>query len=281
MIGFGAAGPVTRTPVIFIHGNNDTPFPTACNPYGASRIGAVLRRYGYSTERALGHRLPGRPVRPGATRRDRSGIAHTDAANVPDLRRFVHAVLAFTGARAGRHRRAQPRRHARARMDAAGPRHALGAALRGDRRPEPRHHRLLADRGELLAGGRRRRLHARAAPVCQSNRFAEHAVSETAQPRQARRRGRRVPGDPQRRHQLRLLPEQDGVLAPVPAEDYSGAAHDFSQSATLRGAEQMDLIGQGAYDPILGTAHLGILNSPETWELTLDFLTDRSSRRHP
>jgi len=33
LIGFGAAGAVTRTPVIFIHGNNDTPFPTACNPF--------------------------------------------------------------------------------------------------------------------------------------------------------------------------------------------------------------------------------------------------------
>ena len=32
VIGFGAAGPVTRTPVIFLHGNNDTPFATACNP---------------------------------------------------------------------------------------------------------------------------------------------------------------------------------------------------------------------------------------------------------
>src|SRR5262245_56125871 len=34
IIGFGAAGPVQRTPVIFLHGNNDTPFPTLCNPFG-------------------------------------------------------------------------------------------------------------------------------------------------------------------------------------------------------------------------------------------------------
>ena len=32
VIGFGAAGRVQRTPVIFLHGNNDTPFPTKCNP---------------------------------------------------------------------------------------------------------------------------------------------------------------------------------------------------------------------------------------------------------
>jgi hypothetical protein len=34
LIGFGAAGHVTRTPVVFVHGNNDTPFPTSCNPFG-------------------------------------------------------------------------------------------------------------------------------------------------------------------------------------------------------------------------------------------------------
>lgn len=34
------------------------------------------------------------------------------------------------------------------------------------------------------------------------------------------------------------------------------------------------LTGQGAYDPILHTGHLGILNSPQTWQATLEFLTD-------
>jgi hypothetical protein len=36
--------------------------------------------------------------------------------------------------------------------------------------------------------------------------------------------------------------------------------------------------GQGAYDTILGTAHLGILNSPQTWAAALEFL---SARHHP
>jgi len=42
MVGFGGnGGGVHHTPVIFIHGNNDTPFPTACNPYGAvSQLGS-------------------------------------------------------------------------------------------------------------------------------------------------------------------------------------------------------------------------------------------------
>ena len=32
-----AAGAVTRTPVILRHGNNDTPNPTACSPFGNAR----------------------------------------------------------------------------------------------------------------------------------------------------------------------------------------------------------------------------------------------------
>src|SRR5216684_1096545 len=35
VIGFGGSqGRVERVPVIFLHGNNDTPFPTTCNPFG-------------------------------------------------------------------------------------------------------------------------------------------------------------------------------------------------------------------------------------------------------
>src|SRR5215510_3142491 len=51
LIGFGAAGAVTRTPVIFIHGNNDTPFPTPpCNPFGAMQAFAqFFADNGYST----------------------------------------------------------------------------------------------------------------------------------------------------------------------------------------------------------------------------------------
>ncbi|HXJ80259.1 MAG TPA: hypothetical protein VMS64_16460 [Candidatus Methylomirabilis sp.] len=71
----------------------------------------------------------------------------------------------------------------------------------------------------------------------------------------------------------------DGVFPPVPAQDLNGNPHDFSESATLQHADQVDLIAQGKYDGILGTAHLGILNSPETWEIALDFLTNPSPRR--
>src|ERR1700678_21898 len=41
VLGFGASGNThrfDRVPVIFLHGNNDTPFPTSCNPFGISTI---------------------------------------------------------------------------------------------------------------------------------------------------------------------------------------------------------------------------------------------------
>jgi pimeloyl-ACP methyl ester carboxylesterase len=64
----------------------------------------------------------------------------------------------------------------------------------------------------------------------------------------------------------------DGVFPAVPAEDRDGNSHDFSASARLAGAATVELVGQGNYDPILGTSHLGILNSPETWRAALMFL---------
>ncbi len=67
------------------------------------------------------------------------------------------------------------------------------------------------------------------------------------------------------------LPSQDGVLPGVPAQDRYGNAHDFSASALLAGAPSIDLVGQGQYDPILQSAHLGILNSPNAWGAALQF----------
>src|SRR5262249_20761244 len=72
---------------------------------------------------------------------------------------------------------------------------------------------------------------------------------------------------------------QDGSFFAVPAPGRGGKPHHLSESATLKGADQLDLIGQGRNDPILGTAHLGILASPDTWGITLDFLTNPSPRR--
>ena len=123
-----------RTPVIFLHGNNDTPFPTACNPYGnVHDARAVLRRPRLRAERALGARLPGRPVRPARRPDEALRRRALDASRTsPTCDAFVHAVLEYTRREAGRHRRPQPRRHARARVDAARttPRRSCGASSR-------------------------------------------------------------------------------------------------------------------------------------------------------
>ena len=70
----------------------------------------------------------------------------------------------------------------------------------------------------------------------------------------------------------------DGVFPAVPAEDREGNPHDFSLSARLAGAREIDLVGQGAFDDVLGTAHLGILNSPVTWQRAFDFLSEGGRR---
>jgi hypothetical protein len=59
----------------------------------------------------------------------------------------------------------------------------------------------------------------------------------------------------------------------VPAENRNGLPHDFSQSARIEGARNVDLVGQGVHDSVLLSTHLGILNSPDTWQIALKYLT--------
>src|SRR5690348_11718240 len=93
VIGFGAAGPVQRTPVIFLHGNNDTPFATNCAAYGRMQaLAQYLADRGYSTSELWGLGYQGDQCDLAADNTRRSAFAHTVTANVPDLRRFVEAV---------------------------------------------------------------------------------------------------------------------------------------------------------------------------------------------
>ena len=161
VIGFGAAGKVKRTPVIFLHGNNDTPFPTACNPSADPRDGPVLPGPRVRGERAVGPRLPGRPVRSRGEPDQplRRGALHGGQHPRPAALRARRARLHRRPA--GRHRRAQPRRPAGPRLAAHRPRLPPGASLRGHRRSQPRHHQLLAVTAELLSAPDPGRLHAR------------------------------------------------------------------------------------------------------------------------
>ncbi len=58
----------------------------------------------------------------------------------------------------------------------------------------------------------------------------------------------------------------------MPAEDSFGVATDFSGSAKLPWAKEIDLTNQGIYDAVLGSSHLGILESPDTLKDATTFL---------
>jgi pimeloyl-ACP methyl ester carboxylesterase len=279
VIGFGAAGTVVHTPVILLHGNNDTPFPTACNPYGAMQaLAQYLVDHGYAASEvwALGYQGDQCDLGPDPTHRSR--IAHTNAANVPDLRRFVRAVLAFTGAKQVdivghslgvtiarewiREDEAQPVVRRLVAID--GPNHGIINCS-----PDPANYWQAAGAGGFTPSS----------DVCQ-----ELGSPDTPFLRLLNGPG----GSGETMGQTRVLvirnadasfvyfPVQDGLIAPVPAIDAYGKPTDFSKSASLRGAREVALTGQGAYDPFLHTSHLGILNSPQTWQATLGFLTERN-----
>ena len=281
VIGFGAAGPVTRTPVIFLHGNNDVPYAAGtCSPTNGKVqvLAQALADSGWSTSElwALGYQ--GDQCDLGADNTKRARIAHTHQANVPDLRRFVAAVLAYTGAR---------------QVDIVG--HSMGGTLarewmrQDDAYKRVRrlvtidspHHGIINCSGDpanyyqLPAFGG----FTPASDLCQE-------VGSPKTPFLQRLNGpggSRESAGPTKMLTVRnadtsfvYFAAQDGWLfAPVPSVDIYGQAVDFSQSARLQGVRNIDLTGQGAYDPVLGTAHLGILMSPQTKAAVVDFLSAR------
>ncbi len=277
VIGFGAAGPVQRTPVIFLHGNNDTPFPTACNPYGRMQaLAQHLADNGYATSELWGLGYQGDQCDLAGDQTRRSRIAHTNAANVPDLRRFVRAVLAYTGA---------------SEVDIVA--HSLGVTvarewIRQDRaqRQVRRFVAIDGPNGGIIncsPNGANYWQAPAAGGFTPSSEVCQELGSPNTPFLKLLNRADDTPG-PTRYLVIRnadvsfvYFALQDGVIAPVPAEDSFGQPTDFSRSASLRGARQIDLVGQGAFDPFLRTGHLGILNSPQTRQATLEFLL---ARRH-
>jgi pimeloyl-ACP methyl ester carboxylesterase len=276
LIGFGAAGPVQRTPVVFVHGNNDTPFATACNPYGRiHEIAQHLADHGYAMSELWGIGYQGDQCDLLADQTLRAGPAHTTAANVADLRRFVQAVLRYTGAR---------------EVDIVG--HSLGVVLarewlRQDKHAEHRVRRIVA-----IDGANHGIINCSPSPLNYWQLPANGGYTPTTalchelgSPRSAFLA--QLNGDGEELDDVEVLvvrasdtgvvyfPTQDGVFPGVPAMDSFGTPTDFSRSASLKGAREIDLAGQGIYDPIFGTTHLGILNSPDTRKATFEFLTAR------
>jgi len=273
VIGFGAAGAVTRTPVIFLHGNNDSPFPTTCNRFGRMQAMAqYLADNGYATSELWGLGYQGDQCDLPADQTLRARIGHSNAANVPDLRRFVAAVRAYTGA---------------TQVDIVG--HSLGVTLAREWMRQDGAHKTVR-RMVAIDGPNHGIINCSPSPAnyWQAPAFGgftpgSDLCQELGSPNTPFLKllnGRGEVEAPTRVLVIRnadtsfvYFTLQDGFIAPVPAIDSFGQPNDFSHSAALRGARQIDLSGQGAYDPILGTAHLGILNSPQTRAATFEFLS--------
>jgi pimeloyl-ACP methyl ester carboxylesterase len=281
VIGFGSdVGPVERVPVIFLHGNNDSPFATACNPFG--RIQAFAQFFldhGYHPSELWGLGYQGDQCDRALDNTRRSGTSHTAAAAVPMLREFVQAVLDFTGAKrvdivahslgviVAREWMLQDNayRKVRALVAIDGPNHGIS-----DCSPNPANFYQLE-----LGGGFTPR-----SAVC-DELGSDHtqlltvlnAAGETPGPTRYLVI-RNKPGPPD--FVYNSLP--DGTLPGAPSVDRDGNAHDFTASAGLAGAETIDLVDQGQFDTKFFAAHLGILNSPDTRKEALRFLTSPPGR---
>ena len=279
VIGFGAAGRVQRTPVIFLHGNNDTPFATACNPFGyIHNMAQFFADNGYALSELWGLGYQGNQCDLIAQPTNRSGGAHSTVANVPDLRKFVAAVLAYTGAH---------------QVDIVG--HSLGVTLaRTWLRTDDAAH--LVRRFVAIDGPNHGIINCSPSPANfyqapafggftpDSSLCLEYGADDTPVVR-FMNDGPREAQPPTQYLVIRnadksfvYFPVQDGIFPPVPAQDREGLPHDFSQSARIAGARELDLVNQGVFDAILGTSHLGILNSPAAWQAGFDFLTQRGPR---
>ena len=282
LFGFGAAGKVVHTPVVFVHGNNDTPFPTACNPFYGDmhKVAQYFADHGYALSELWGLGYQGDQCDLGADQTIRSSQAHTAAANVDDLRRFVHAVLAYTGA---------------SEVDIVG--HSLGVVIAREWLRQDPGAAGLVRRMVGIDGANHGIINCSPSPLnywqlpanggfTPASAICQELGSPDTPFLQRLNRGNEAQMPPADVLVIRnadtgfvYFPTQDGFLPGVPAIDSFGKPTDFSGSARLRGVREIDLTGQGAFDPILGTTHLGILNSPRTWQATFEFLSEHSHAR--
>ncbi|MBW3664130.1 MAG: hypothetical protein KY469_13605 [Actinobacteria bacterium] len=274
VIGFGSdVGAVTRTPVIFLHGNNDTPYPTDCN--GAFGYIVNMAQYflerGYTPGELWGLGYQGEQCDQLVDPTIKSGPTHSTVANVPDLRAFVAAVLDYTGAE---------------QVDIVG--HSLGTTLTREwMRQDDAYHlvRTLVgvdgpNHGILNCSPDPRNFWQ--APALggftpDSAICVEYGAGDTPF-LTTLNAGDETPGQTtyvafvNADVSFVYIDEQDGTLPPVPAQNRRGEPEDFSRSAWLDGAEVVEFTGQGRYDGALLTAHLGIINSPEVWQAAYERL---------
>jgi pimeloyl-ACP methyl ester carboxylesterase len=280
-IGFGGAGPVTRTPVIFLHGNDDTPFygglgRTGVNIHGMAQ---AFANAGWASSELWALGWQGDQSDQTTFGWTKSASAeHSIAANVPDLRAFVASVLAYTGA---------------SKVDIVA--HGMGVVLarewvRQDRaRQQVR--RLVAIEGpnagmlmcadyagnpwsSPFAGG-----YGMSSPVCQELGSPNTALLQAIN--NAKDGSRILPKDilviRNGDMSYPYMTVQDGGLTPsvTTAVDMYGVATDFTYSASIPRARELTLTGQGVNDLKGGAAHAGIANSTVTHAEAISFLMPR------
>src|SRR3954470_803533 len=239
VLGFGAAGPVHRTPVILLHGDNDTAYPGACNPYGeVHSLAQYLADNGYAPSELWGLGYQGDQRGALADPTVKSSSAHSTVANIPDLDRFVRAVLAYTGAK---------------RVDVVG--HSLGVTLpRAWMKSEHTGH--LVRRLVAIDGPNHGIVDCSPSPAnyfqlpafggfTPSSAICQEYGSPASPFLRWLNKGQETPG-PTRYLVIRNLgPDfvyasaQDGFFGPVPAEDSAGLPHEFSESAALARADEL------------------------------------------
>jgi len=283
LLGFGGAGSSGHVPVIFVHGNNDTPYPTTCNGgYGKIQSFAqYFHDHGYELGElwALGYQgdqcdLPAHPD-------DKAGEAHTTLANVPDLRAFVQAVLDYTGARQVdivAHSLGLTIAREWMREDDAYPTVRTLVGVDGvnhgiiDCSPSPQNYFQPAAAGGFTPDS----------PLCRELGSDHTPLLSALNARDESPGPTRYVMIVNADKSFVYFSSQDGVLPPVPAEDRDGHPHDFSRSAWLAGAERtFQLTDQGVYDDVLQASHTGILNSPDTWADAFSVLAPQSAAGAP
>lgn len=284
-IGFGSdVGTVTRTPVIFLHGNDDVPYhdATTCGRTGVDMRGMAQAfvNAGYAPRELWALGWQGTQCDQATTGWSLSASAsHSVAANVQDLRAFVAAVVDYTGA---------------SRVDIVA--HGMGVVLAREW--------VRQDRARSIA----RRLIAIDGPNGGTLMCADYAGN----PWQLAFIGGYVPSSPvcqelgapqtpllsginDARDGSRFLPKDILVirngdvswpymtapdsLAPQVTQslDLYGNPTDFTFSASIRRARELSLTGQGQYDPKGLTAHAGIANSPVAHTEAISFLSGLGS----
>jgi Lipase (class 2) len=286
-IGFGgdkASWPIARTPVVILHGNDGTPYPTGCgrlsmnvqgfaqyladNGYAPSELWAL----GWQGSQCDQNQMNGFGVQSGWTK-SASG-EHTIAANVADLRNFVSQVLSYTGASkvdivahgAGvvlaREwvRQDVSRKLVRRFVAIDGPNQGMILCA-----PVPNNSWALAFSGGFTPES----------PVC--GELGSPNTPFLTRLNRAADGGRISPSDTlvirNGDSSFPYMPWADGLAASAPASvDIYGNTVDLTQSATLRGGQTITLTGQHSYDGFLNSAHVGIANSPDAWRAALSWL---------